>query len=62
MALVGWTSRWLTQVIAAKDKEIGWTREFDVKTLDECAATHVVAAFDQRLDGKCREDDCAVET
>ena len=34
----------------AKDKEIGWAREFDVKSLDECAATHVVAAFDTRLD------------
>lgn len=36
---------------AAKDKEIGWNRELDVKTLDECAATHVVAAFDPRLNG-----------
>jgi hypothetical protein len=35
----------------AKDKSIGWTRGFDIKTLDECAATHVVAAFDTRLDG-----------
>jgi hypothetical protein len=35
----------------AKDKSIGWTRPFDIKTLDECAATHVVAAFDARLDG-----------
>jgi hypothetical protein len=34
----------------AKDKSIGWTRGFDMKTLDECAATHVVAAFDTRLD------------
>jgi hypothetical protein len=34
----------------AKDKELGWTGEFDVKSLDECAATHVVAAFDTRLD------------
>ena len=34
----------------AKDKEIGWAREFDLKSLDECAATHVVAAFDTRLD------------
>lgn len=32
-----------------KDKEIGWDREWDIKTLDECAATHVVAAFDPRL-------------
>jgi hypothetical protein len=35
----------------AKDKSIGWARPFDFKTLDECAATHVVAAFDTRLDG-----------
>lgn len=34
----------------AKDKKIGWTRGFDLKSLDECAATHVVAAFDTRLD------------
>ena len=33
----------------AKDQEIGWTGEFDLKSLDECAATHVVAAFDTRL-------------
>ncbi|KAF2827699.1 NAD(P)-binding protein [Ophiobolus disseminans] len=33
-----------------KDEEIGWTRELDPRTLDECAATHVVAAFDPRLD------------
>ena len=36
--------------ILAKDKEIGWGRPFDFKSLDECAATHVVAAFDPRLD------------
>ncbi|KAL6149842.1 hypothetical protein ACJQWK_02952 [Exserohilum turcicum] len=36
--------------LKVKDKEIGWTREFDIKSLDECAATHVVAAFDPRLD------------
>lgn len=40
------------------DKEIGDPlgeddAVFDVKTLDECAATHVVAAFDPRIDGKC---------
>lgn len=29
---------------------MGWTRGFDWKTLDECAGTHVVAAFDPRLD------------
>lgn len=29
---------------------MGWTRQFDHKSLDECAATHVVAAFDPRLD------------
>jgi NAD(P)-dependent dehydrogenase (short-subunit alcohol dehydrogenase family) len=34
-----------------KDRQIGWDREFDVKSLDECAATHVVAAFDPRLEG-----------
>jgi NAD(P)-dependent dehydrogenase (short-subunit alcohol dehydrogenase family) len=34
-----------------KDKEIGWNRDFDPKSMDECAATHVVAAFDPRLDG-----------
>lgn len=36
----------------AKDKEIGWNREFHIKNLDECSATHVVAAFDPRLDGE----------
>ncbi|KAG9200069.1 hypothetical protein G6514_007666 [Epicoccum nigrum] len=36
--------------IGAKDKEVGWDRELDVKSLDECAATHVAAAFDLRLD------------
>lgn len=36
----------------AIDKEIGETNgEFDFKSLDEGAATHVVAAFDTRLDG-----------
>ena len=34
----------------AKDQQIGWTRGFDLKSLNECAATHVVAAFDTRLD------------
>lgn len=34
-----------------KDAEMGWNTNFDIKTLDECAATHVVAAFDPRLDG-----------
>ncbi|KAH7401318.1 retinol dehydrogenase 13 [Pyrenochaeta sp. MPI-SDFR-AT-0127] len=29
--------------------QIGWNRELDLKSLDECAATHVVAAFDTRL-------------
>ncbi|KAH7095286.1 hypothetical protein FB567DRAFT_25629 [Paraphoma chrysanthemicola] len=33
------------------DEKIGWDKELDFKTLDECAATHVVAAFDPRLDG-----------
>lgn len=33
-------------------KEIGESdAAFDVKTIDECAATHVAAAFDSRLDG-----------
>ncbi|RMZ70557.1 WW domain-containing oxidoreductase [Pyrenophora seminiperda CCB06] len=36
--------------LMAKDQVIGWTRGFDFKSLDECAATHVVAAFDTRLD------------
>ncbi|KAF2622359.1 NAD(P)-binding protein [Macroventuria anomochaeta] len=40
----------LTEVKGAKDKEIGWNRELDLKNLDECAATHVAAAFDPRLD------------
>lgn len=39
------------ETITALDKAIGWKRPFDFKTLDECAATHVVAAFDPRLDG-----------
>ena len=30
--------------------------QFDVKTLDECAATHVVAAFDPRIEGMSRDD------
>ncbi|KAF2031867.1 retinol dehydrogenase 11 [Setomelanomma holmii] len=33
------------------DAKIGWDKDLDFKTLDECAATHVVAAFDPRLDG-----------
>ncbi|CAG5169106.1 uncharacterized protein ALTATR162_LOCUS7000 [Alternaria atra] len=36
--------------LKAKDEAIGWTQELDFKTLDECTATHVVAAFDHRLD------------
>lgn len=36
--------------LKAKDVEIGWDRELELKTLDECAATHVVAAFDPRID------------
>lgn len=35
--------------VRKKDAEIGWEGGFDMKTLDECAATHVVAAFDERL-------------
>jgi NAD(P)-dependent dehydrogenase (short-subunit alcohol dehydrogenase family) len=38
------------QSLTEKDREIGWDRGLDVKTLDECAATHVVAAFDPRLE------------
>lgn len=36
--------------IERRDKEMGWDRAMDFKTLDECSATHVVAAFDSRLD------------
>jgi NAD(P)-dependent dehydrogenase (short-subunit alcohol dehydrogenase family) len=36
--------------LQTRDKAIGWNRELDMKTLDECAATHVVAAFDPRID------------
>ncbi|KAF2661580.1 WW domain-containing oxidoreductase [Lophiostoma macrostomum CBS 122681] len=51
---------WLTEEdlvnLKALDQRLGNAegedgKEFDVKTLDECAATHVVAAFDPRLDG-----------
>lgn len=44
--------RLMARVVDAKDKEIGWNRELDIKNLDECSATHVVAAFDPRLDGE----------
>lgn len=37
--------------LVAKDKQIGWERGLNPKTLDACAGTHVVAAFDPRLDG-----------
>lgn len=42
------------QDLKARDKAIGHPlgaddADFDVKTLDECAATHVVAAFDPRI-------------
>jgi hypothetical protein len=37
--------------LVEKDREIGWDRGLDLKTLDECAATHVVAAFDPTLEG-----------
>ncbi|KAH7138006.1 WW domain-containing oxidoreductase [Dendryphion nanum] len=42
------------QDLKAQDKAIGDplgddNADFDVKTLDECAATHVVAAFDDRI-------------
>jgi NAD(P)-dependent dehydrogenase (short-subunit alcohol dehydrogenase family) len=37
--------------LKAHDEKIGeGGLEFDVKTIDECAATHVVAAFDPRLE------------
>jgi NAD(P)-dependent dehydrogenase (short-subunit alcohol dehydrogenase family) len=39
------------QLLIKKDQEIGWDMGLDLKTLDECAATHVVAAFDSRLQG-----------
>jgi NAD(P)-dependent dehydrogenase (short-subunit alcohol dehydrogenase family) len=38
------------ETLKAKDAEIGWDEELDLKSLDECAATHVVAAFDPRID------------
>lgn len=43
--------------LKARDKEIGDPlgeddASFDLKTLDECSATHVVAAFDPRLEGR----------
>ncbi|KAF2177903.1 putative short-chain dehydrogenase [Zopfia rhizophila CBS 207.26] len=42
--------------LKARDKEIGDPlgeddATFDIKTLDECAATHVVASFDPRIEG-----------
>ena len=42
---------WLIVVVVeARDKAIGWTRGFNLVSLDACAALHVVAAFDPRLD------------
>lgn len=35
-----------------KRSALGLSDKLEMKTLDECAATHVVAAFDPRLDGK----------
>ncbi|KAH6613090.1 putative short-chain dehydrogenase [Boeremia exigua] len=35
--------------LEAMNKKLGWTEDFDMKDLDECAATHVAAAFDPRL-------------
>jgi hypothetical protein len=34
----------------AKNAEIGFVGELDFKNMDEVTATHVVAAFDPRLD------------
>jgi NAD(P)-dependent dehydrogenase (short-subunit alcohol dehydrogenase family) len=33
-----------------KNKEIGWEKELNLKSLDECTATHVVAAFGEGLE------------
>jgi NAD(P)-dependent dehydrogenase (short-subunit alcohol dehydrogenase family) len=33
-----------------KNKEIGWEKELNLKSLDECTATHVVAAFEEGLE------------
>ena len=33
-----------------RNQKVGWKRQVDLKSLDEGAATHVVAAFDPRLD------------
>lgn len=49
LAPQGFTDQDFANLIA-KDKEIGYTGGFDMKSLDEAAATHVVAAFDPRAD------------
>lgn len=38
-------------IVASKWEELGDGSELKFKNIDECAATHVVAAFDPRLDG-----------
>jgi hypothetical protein len=38
-------------VAASKWEALGESSELKFKNMDECAATHVVAAFDPRLDG-----------
>ncbi|KAF2851266.1 NAD(P)-binding protein [Plenodomus tracheiphilus IPT5] len=45
----GFTEEDLASLVA-KDKQIGWPPGLNLKTLDACAGTHVVAAFDPRLD------------
>lgn len=35
--------------LRAKDRKIGWDRTLDFKNLNECAATHLLVAFDPRL-------------
>ncbi|KAF2134172.1 retinol dehydrogenase 13 [Dothidotthia symphoricarpi CBS 119687] len=49
LAPQGFTDEDLATLVA-KDKAIGWNRGFDFRSLDACTATHVVAAFDPRLD------------
>lgn len=41
----------LTSFTVAINEKLRGSKEFDLKTLDECAATHVAAAFDPRIDG-----------
>ncbi|KAI8939371.1 hypothetical protein NX059_003154 [Plenodomus lindquistii] len=44
-----WTDKDTAEVMD-KGRKVGWSQDLDIKTLDECAGTHVVAAFDPRLD------------